>query len=276
VIALTVVAFATVGSAAASHPMGKQCGSSWVAAVDGQWSDAANWTNGVPAEPTTACITKRGTYTVHIPGGALPGALTLGGTSGTQTLSIEGNCTRDAVLDIGESVSPDPVSTIGTNGVLRLTDTSCGGGATLEQDRGTIINSGTIAIDAAGVVTSRRVWAHIDNYGTLRLGAGSETTMNIGIDEMPSSITEVHLGAAGGGRIVDSEPAIRLDGTLAIVADPGYVPIDGYHFSACTNCPGRFAAITGQTLANGFFVHRHYHVAPDGYPTVELKVRKLT
>ena len=62
---------------------------SWIGAVGGNWSDGSNWDKGAPPGPADAArITLDGIYTVIVDMNAAVASLTLGGTSGTQTLSI--------------------------------------------------------------------------------------------------------------------------------------------------------------------------------------------
>ncbi|MBM3300526.1 MAG: hypothetical protein FJY85_11270, partial [Deltaproteobacteria bacterium] len=61
---------------------------SWVSPVGGNWSDGAKWDGGVvPSEGDDVLITVDGTYTVTLNVDATVTSLTLGGSSGVQTLS---------------------------------------------------------------------------------------------------------------------------------------------------------------------------------------------
>ncbi|MEM9997879.1 MAG: hypothetical protein AAF809_09280, partial [Bacteroidota bacterium] len=67
------------------------CTTEWAQPADGVWTDAANWTAGVPEAGDTACITVGGTYTVSL-GVSDPisiAGLDLGGPNGTQTLEAQ-------------------------------------------------------------------------------------------------------------------------------------------------------------------------------------------
>jgi hypothetical protein len=248
-----------------------------MAPVDGDWSTASNWTNGVPGGATSACITQDGTYTVRVAGPGFHGSrsLTLGAAVGHQTVSIEGNCSGPGGLSIADEGYRHEFGVIGPNATVRLSDTGCDGSAILEEDHGTLLNEGTIEVDATSASAPRWLWAEIKNKGTVRFGAGTDTSINIGIVDTASSVTEVHLGALGGPTFVDSEPGTLLAGTLAIVTDADFVPTAGYRFNLCTNCAYRFNTVTGQSLAKHFFVRLHY-VGFDGYPSLDLKVRKVS
>ena len=63
----------------------------WIGGT-GNWDAAGNWSPAqVPTAVDNAWITNNGTYTVTVPAGtvATSGSLTVGGTSGTQTLAID-------------------------------------------------------------------------------------------------------------------------------------------------------------------------------------------
>jgi hypothetical protein len=266
---------ASAATASATPAVGKVCDTSWKAPVDGDWGDASMWTHGVPDSPTSACITVNGTYTVHVTDESTGArSLTLGAAGGHQTVSIEGSCDGGAALDIAPSGYRHEFGIIGPNATVRLSDTGCDAPATLEEDRGTLVNEGTIEVDATSAAAPRTLWAYLKNKGTIRFGAETRTLVNIGIVDSPSSVTEIHLGANGGPSFVDSEPGIRLGGTLAIVTDPDFAATDGSRFNLCTNCAGRFPTVTGQTLPHHFVVSTHYSHAPDGYPSLDLTFRK--
>jgi hypothetical protein len=119
------------------------CTDSWRAPVSGVWSDAADWTNGIPGEagPVAACITVAGTYTVTLApwsfGTADPNhqgagitSLTLGAASGPgkQTLVVLGQSSPN---DSNEQVNVTALSTtepslITAHGRLVLSSTDGG------------------------------------------------------------------------------------------------------------------------------------------------------
>jgi hypothetical protein len=70
----------------------------------------------VPTSTSTACITMAGTYTVTLLDGGTVGTLTLGGASGTQTLTVQGTPGNDSDLTISMATG----SYISPKGVFRL------------------------------------------------------------------------------------------------------------------------------------------------------------
>src|ERR1700687_517646 len=122
------------------------CDVSWKAAANGNWSDGANWSTGAaPTSSQNACITLDGTYIITLHGSASVASLQLGGSTGTQTIAIEGTPAAGpsavpAVLTIGSGGA-----SIGVPGVVALQDVGSGsGGATLNTSAGTLTNAGTL------------------------------------------------------------------------------------------------------------------------------------
>src|SRR6185436_16601643 len=63
----------------------------WTNVNGGSWSSAANWSpNQAPASTDTAVITNAGVYNVIVDAATTVAGLTLGGTSGSQTLLVNG------------------------------------------------------------------------------------------------------------------------------------------------------------------------------------------
>ncbi len=167
------------------------CDTSWRKPVSGDWFNPANWTHGAPEfinlgsnQPTkSACITAAGTYTITVLGRCGPtdcpgqgdvaaGAtsLTLGASSGRQTVVVEGSpdlfppppaghCTGPGGQDGFLIVSGDAV--VGSHGSLSFSEQSS-------------------KVDCSGAVlnqTSRLSVGTLDLAGTLTtaLGAGEPT-----------------------------------------------------------------------------------------------------
>ncbi|MDX1530943.1 MAG: hypothetical protein R3362_05400, partial [Rhodothermales bacterium] len=137
--------------------LAQPCTTEWAAPTDGDWTEAANWTAGVPGADDTACILVPGTYTVSFSGTQGLQELRLGGTSGTQTLVV------------GGTFSPLGGGTVGPNGRITLTNSqACAacdglpnvsdtllveGGVVLPSQVGLLTNGGTLDIAPGGVVT---------------------------------------------------------------------------------------------------------------------------
>jgi hypothetical protein len=124
--------------------------------ADGSWTTAANWSaNKVPGSEE-ACITEPGTYTVTLSASsASVKSLTLGGSSGTQTLVEESSSSGAATLSTSEGLG------IGAHGALTLTN--AGVSANTDVLSGSVTNAGTISILAGGAGGERRLESNVTN-----------------------------------------------------------------------------------------------------------------
>jgi hypothetical protein len=150
---------------------------SWTNTAGGSWFTGTNWSKGSP--PTSgeeACITAAGTYTVTMTqtvSTVSVKSLTIGGTSGTQTLAVGSSCSVNAVLSTTGGTS------IGPLGAMTLTDGElCASAATLT---GPVVNAGTIRTEA-GSGGARSLQGNLTNGGTIAVNAntaynGSGTTL---------------------------------------------------------------------------------------------------
>ncbi len=86
-VCVLAVAFLGVSAAAAQAA----CNKTWTGG-SGDWSEPGHWSpTGVPEPSESACITAAGTYTVKLhAGGGNVASLTVGGSSGVQTVEVEG------------------------------------------------------------------------------------------------------------------------------------------------------------------------------------------
>lgn len=144
--------------ATASPALAQTCTTSWIAAQDGAWSDDANWTDGAPGANDTACITQSGTYTVTLDRDQALDGLTVGGSSGTQTLVLGGTFTT-----LGEGA-------IGANGVVEVeSSNNCGTCDGLPDVTGTLTVEGTLVHRSAVGLLSEGGTVDIAPGGTLRV-----------------------------------------------------------------------------------------------------------
>src|SRR5271165_2583162 len=142
------------------------CTDSWTNSKGGSWSEGSNWSKKAP--PTSeeeACITEAGTYTVTQAQSSGTGvvtvkSLTVGGSSGTQTLIVGSTCSLNAVLTTSAGLALE------AHGALTLTNgDGCGNNATLA---GPITNGGTLTSEPAhgGL---RTVQGNLTNTGTIAI-----------------------------------------------------------------------------------------------------------
>ncbi len=113
-----LVGVLTLGALAASVASAQACTDEWTNTSGGSWGEASNWSkDAVPGNMDEACITHAGTYTVTLEpytgelsrpeNGDTVKSLTLGGSSGHQTLDIEGQSSISASNEQLNAVSLD-------------------------------------------------------------------------------------------------------------------------------------------------------------------------
>src|SRR3984957_9808084 len=201
-ISLATVMFGSAGGApAAGCDTGSGPGGNSSQAKSGEWGPASNWSTGeAPTPSVPACITVPGTYTVTLApyfephyGGDIGGSaedLTLGASSGTQTLQVLGegfHYTGNFYNQTDLGISFD--MTIGAHGVLDLEATEAnaenqageprGGGVLLEQDTSgqgghRLVNEGTIlARSSSSHWTEGIASREFTNTGHVQLESGS-------------------------------------------------------------------------------------------------------
>ena len=202
---------------AVAHASG--CTDSWVNTAGGSWFTGSNWSKEAPPGPEDeACITTSGTYTVTMTqesGTVSLRALTVGGTSGTQTLAVGSSCSVNAILATTGGISN------GAQGAITLTNgDGCGDSVTVT---GPITNAGTITSEPASG-GSRNLQGNITNTGTLAVNTntaynGSSTTLtNEGpLDiatgkELAVSSKNTFVNGTGGSIVAGETGGVTLSG----------------------------------------------------------------
>jgi hypothetical protein len=164
---------------------------SWASPTGGDWNTAANWSPAqVPTGSDTVFITNNGTFTVTAASGLSVANLTLGGTSGTQTVNWSSGTLSGAL-------------TVATNGVLTVS------GVADRSFYGTMTNAGTMVFTGAGTVT---FYAY--SYATTRL-------MNLpgGLVDFQNDLTLYSSGDYGSTREFINQGMVRKSagsGTLQL------------------------------------------------------------
>ena len=89
-----------------------QCTTEWTNAAGGNWTNAANWSAGVPGAADDACIILDATYTVTLAVNATVNSLTLGTNTGanTQGLSISSGLTLGSASTVDDDGERDGCS----------------------------------------------------------------------------------------------------------------------------------------------------------------------
>jgi hypothetical protein len=219
------------------------CTDSWTNNKGGSWFTPGNWSKGVPTSADEACITENGTYTVEMTQSSSTvslKALTVGGTSGTQTLAVGSSVSLNAILattagitngaqgaitltngdSAGNSVAvTGPITNSGTI----TSEPAHGGGRTLE---GSLANTGTLAIntntsyDAAGTVLSNEGAINLAEGKALSVFKKSSITNGAGGKIAATGTGDVFVEGAGtsftegAGTTSGTKPVIVDDSTL--------------------------------------------------------------
>jgi hypothetical protein len=250
--ALAIAMALTVGLAALapSAARASACTNSWTNAEGGNWFTASNWSkDAVPNSEEVACIALNGTYTVTMTQTSGTGTvslkgLTIGGTSGTQTLALGDSCSENAQLTTAGLTN-------NADGVLVVTDgEGCGNKATLEgrvtnagkiitepghggkrQLRGNTTNTGTIDINTATLYNGSNVT--LTNEGTIALAEAKNltaTSTNTITNGAGGSITQQKAGNVYMAHSTFNEDAGTTSGPQPVIVDDGtlsYAPGGG-------------------------------------------------
>ena len=183
---------------------------------DSSWSNANNWSNGVPTSTTNAVIDLAGTYTVTISGTTdRANSLTIGdNTNHGATLSGSGTLTVGSIVSYGkvnaghgDDLTIDEIGSGSLNyGIIEAKD---GGSLTLDREGSATNKIGGI-IEALGHGSTLTLDNNLSdaNDGTVKAAYGGTVTINVA-DNDPGNVL--------GGNYLTME-AIS-GGTLAIVGD---------------------------------------------------------
>ena len=150
----------------------------WTNTTGGTWSTADNWNpNQVPSDEDTAVITQAGTYTVDLNSSPIVTDLVLGGTSGTQSLAIN-----------GQTLNVTGLGTINSHGRIDLSGGSLNGALTLagvmDWTNGAVSGALTVASNGVLNLVSDTPWKYL--YGVLT---------NAGAVHYPGSYFQLYGGA---------------------------------------------------------------------------------
>ncbi|HET6383465.1 MAG TPA: hypothetical protein VFJ58_08760, partial [Armatimonadota bacterium] len=159
----------------------------WQNSAGGSFNSSANWSPAqVPGPGDTAVINLAGTYSVSIDADTHVSAIQLGGSSGTQTLTLSGHM-----------LTVDSSFTVGTNGVFNMAS-------------GTLAGTFTVTTTGAGQFN----WLNGTITGTLSIPAGS--AMNFGNGGNGQTISGGTINNAGTIDILTGARTISLNNGAAI------------------------------------------------------------
>ena len=162
------------------------CTTSWNDAGGGNWTDAGKWSGGLPDSNDDVCITLDGTYTVLLSASsATVNSITIGGTSGTQTLTIQSVDVGAGAFNATLTINNGGANLV--NGRIHLTHQGPFPNpvTTLNVAGGTLTNAGTIQVPAGDSGNSRIIQGNISSTGTIDIDrtttySGSGTLTNGG------------------------------------------------------------------------------------------------
>lgn len=142
----------------------------WTNTSSGWWHVAANWSpNLAPSTNDVAVITNAGTYTVSLFQPITIAGLTLGGESGTQTLSTAEQALRlEGGGNVGEhGVFRLALGSLSGSGQLSVAGTFAWDGGTIDTNAAVTIASGGQMLIGPGANFARVLYGAITNAGTI-------------------------------------------------------------------------------------------------------------
>ncbi len=217
-----MVSIITVGVLAASAQAAEACtGDTWYgtgnasAATSGSWETASDWSTGsVPGNSTAVCITVPGNYEVTlapetgVEGGDNVGSLTLGATSGSQTLDISGQGVQDGGDQYNQTtLTVSGATTINATGTLVLDATAQTASGTSNSNAG----GGNAALDTSLVNYGQIVTqSEDDSWGAILSG---------GLTNEPGASVSVNSGAFTENQASPYDWTTANNGTFTVASD---------------------------------------------------------
>ncbi len=209
-LGLLALALALVGF---SPAQAQSCTTNWTDAGGGVWSDAANWSAGVPGASDDACITLAGTYTVTLDVSPTIRSLTLGRPSGG----------RQTLLNTNRVLTLNSPGAVLSRGVYDWQ-----GG----QLTGTLVNSGLVAISGGSFKDLRD--GTLDNRALVTMGStagirfiSEATFVNAasGVLDLQGDASHFANGGGSGTRAFVNNGLVRKSGGTGI-STLGSVAVD--------------------------------------------------
>lgn len=247
-----LVCILALGCLAVSVACAQACTDEWTNTSGGSWGTASNWSSdAVPGNADEVCITKAGTYTVtlepyagelgHPANGDTVKSLTLGGSSGHQTLDIEGQSSisgSNEQLNVVSLVTSGGMAKINSTGTLMLDATASnrhgktsgedtpGGEATFA---GTIVNEGHIesqvedsafhnnlesgvtnAVDSGIQVSSGAL--HVGYPNTYPVSGSNDGVLTVD----PGASLQLSSGDPSGANVYENDGSVVNDGSITV------------------------------------------------------------
>jgi hypothetical protein len=212
---------------------------SWTNTAGGSWFTGGNWSKGAPPGPAEeACIAAPGTYTVTMDQTGATGtvsvrSLTIGATSGTQTLAVAGTCSENATLATVKGITNRAL------GAIAMTDgDECASSVTLT---GPFSNVGGLYVEASHG-GGRAIDGNLTNSGTVSLAAGETLQVAGSCAQKPTGRLRTFIAGTSDYGSMSVAGAASLAGALVVRQTP---PFKG-------SLGQTFAIVTGASLAGAF------------------------
>jgi hypothetical protein len=247
-----LVSLLTLSCLAVSVASAQACTDEWTNTSGGSWGTASNWSkDAVPGNADEVCITAVGTYTVtlepyagelgHPANGDTVKSLTLGGSSGHQTLDIEGQSSisgSNEQLNVVSLTTSGGMAKIDPTGTLMLdATTSNRHGKTSGEDTpggeatfaGTIVNEGHIESQVEDNAFHNNLESGVTNEadGGIQVSSGalhvgypntySVSGSNKGVLTVdPGASLQLSSGDPSGANAYENDGSVVDDGSITV------------------------------------------------------------
>jgi len=218
-----LISLLTLGCLAASAVSAQAaCNKEWTGG-SGNWEEAGHWipSGGAPSSSESACITAPGIYTVAITTDAVAKTLTVGGTSGVQTLDVVGASQSYRGDTYNETTLGAETMSFAANTKLILEAT--GGGSAEPKGGGGVMQAYTVT--EAGQIETVSSDPHMDNrirVSNLRIDPGASL--------LDASGTLLFIQETEGAQnaALGNEGTVMIDPGAALELEHGFAKSSGF------------------------------------------------
>ena len=189
----------------------------WINPAGGNWSNPANWLNGVlPGPDDIADITLAGMYTVTLDVDPAVSQLVMGNVSGVQTLNVNGRAMtiRDAANTSDGAVVLLPSGTLTVNGPASFVNLTQSGGVL--RGLGTVTVTGTFSWTAGSMFDAGKTLLAATATGTISGGGNKGLDVNrvfenAGTLVASGGVVFFNLSNTGGGAVINNLAGATLE-----------------------------------------------------------------
>jgi hypothetical protein len=244
-----IAAFESAGAAG--------CTDYWVNPAGGSWHTAADWSTGAPPRSgESACILANGTYAVTLEQTSATGTVSLrslkvGGTEGSQTLTVASSCTQSAELAASAGVS------IGGKGTVTMTNGGgCANNVTLT---GPVSDAGVLDVESAQG-GARSIEGNLTDTDRVWLAAGATLRVSGGFTQTRAGWIRDYIAGASSFGALSVAGASKLEGALVLYQTAPFHGSLGESFAILSSASltGAFAEETGAWIASSLYYKPTY------------------